>query len=450
MRVLVVADGTRGDVQPMTVLARQLLHEGHSITFAGPPSFREFVEARGLSYEALPFDSEAVLKANPEFATGGFRPMLRAVPEFFVRTTESQLTALPALAKHADFVLVGGIHFGVPSAAEYARIPWRWVLYAPIWYPSNEHPPIVSALGSAPRAVNWVLWQVASRLMDFSFRGPINRHRARLGLAPIHDASEHLLCKDPILAMEPELAPLPPDCPDADVIGYLDPGPGDPLPAALEAFIERGPAPVYIGFGSMPDQDPRGTTRMLADATRDAGVRAVISRGWAELGDDLPEHCMAIGPVSHPRLFPRMVAIVHHGGAGTTAASARAGKPQLIVPHVVDQFFFGDLTHRLGVAVAPLRRTQLTAAELSGRLRALTSDRSLRAAAARLGERIRARPEPSNFSRLLRERAGASLPVLPIGRGLSIAPPSMRPPDLTQHSLRATRSLHDDSQPPRG
>jgi vancomycin aglycone glucosyltransferase len=323
-------------------------------------------------------------------------------------------------------------------------------LYTTIWYPSNDHPPIVSALGTAPRAVNWMLWQLTSRLMDFSFRGPINHHRKRLGLAPIGDTTEHLLCKNPILAMEPELAPLPEEWPDADVIGYLDPGLGDPLPVELEAFIERGAPPVYIGFGSMPDHEPQATTRMIAEATRNAGLRAVISRGWAELGDDLPEHCMAIGPVSHPRLFPRMAGIVHHGGAGTTAASARAGKPQLIVPHVVDQFFFGDRTHRLGVGVSPLRRTQLRAADLTERLRTLTSDPALREAAARLGERIRARPEPSNFSLLLVERAGASLPVLPLGRGLSIAPPSMRPPNLTQHSLRAKRSMHaPPSQPPR-
>jgi vancomycin aglycone glucosyltransferase len=239
------------------------------------------------------------------------------------------------------------------------------------------------------------------------------------------DITPHILCKNPILAMEPELAPIPPEWPDVDVIGYLDPGDGDPLPAEIEAFIERGAAPVYIGFGSMPDRHPRKTTALFVEATRRAGVRAVISRGWAEFGQDLPEHCIAVGPVAHARLFARMAAIVHHGGAGTTAASARAGKPQLIVPHVADQFFFGNLVEELGVGVPALRRSRLRARGLTQRLERLVSDAALRERAARLGDTIRARPRPENLSRLLVARAGASLPVLPLGRRISIAPPGL-------------------------
>lgn len=428
MRVLVVADGTRGDVQPMTVLAQQLLSEGHEIIFAGPPSFRTFVECKGLRFEPLPFDTEAALKANAEVATGGFLSMLGGVTKLFVQTTEGQLTVLPELAKRADFMLAGGVHVGVPTAAEYARIPWRWVVYTPIMYPSNSHPPMVAALGSAPRAVNWALWQLSAWFIDRLFRAPINKHRARLRLPPLMNVAQHILCRNPILAMEPELAPLPPEWPDAEVIGYLDPGAGDPLSPEIEAFIERGPAPVYIGFGSMPDHDARKTTRLFAEATRLAGVRAVISRGWADFGEDLPEHCLAIGPASHPRLFARMAAIAHHGGAGTTAQAARAGKPQLIVPHVADQFFFGELVQQLGIGVKPLRRSRLTAAALAQRLQTLVSDATLHEQAARLGAEICARPRPTNLSRLLVDRPGVTLPVLPFGRSISIAPPSVRPP----------------------
>lgn len=408
----------------MTVLALQLLHEGHQVTFAGPPSFRAFVEAKGLLFSPLPFDTEAVIKANPAMATGGFWPALFAVPRLFKSTTEGQLSVLPELAKQADFVLVGGVHAGVPSSAEYAGIPWRWVLYTSIMYPSTSHPPMTAGVGRAPRFVNWFLWQLTRLFINLVFRAPINRHRARLGLPRVGDITTHILCRNPILAMEPELAPLPPEWPDADVIGYLDPGDGDPLPAEIEAFLERGPAPIYIGFGSMPDVDPRVTTLLFVEATRRAGVRAVISRGWADFGgEQLPEHCIAVGPVSHPRLFPHMAAIVHHGGAGTTAAAARAGKPQLIVPHVADQFFFGNLVHEIGVGVRPLRRPQLQVEVLTARLRSLLEDAAMRERAAELGEKIRARPRPENLSRLLVQRAGASLPVLPVGRRVSIAPP---------------------------
>jgi vancomycin aglycone glucosyltransferase len=120
-----------------------------------------------------------------------------------------------------------------------------------------------------------------------------------------------------------------------------------------------------------------------------------------------------------------MAAIVHHGGAGTTAAAARAGKPQLVVPHIADQFFFGDLVNELGVAVPALRRTRLRVAPLAQRLRALLNDHAMRERAAKLGATIRARPQPENLSRLLVVREGISLPVLPLGRRISIGPPGV-------------------------
>ena len=410
----------------MTVIARQLQREGHLITFAGPPTFREFVEAKGLVFTPLPFDSEAMIKANPGAVTGGVLETMRVAPKLFVQCTEGQLEVVPELAKQADFILVGGVHAGVPSSAEYAGVPWRWVLYTSILYPSSSHPPLTAAIGRAPRFVNWLLWQITRWLTNLMFRAPINRHRARLGLSQLPDITAHILCPNPILAMEPELAPVPPEWPDADVIGYLDPGDGDPLPPEIEAFIESGPEPVYIGFGSMPDRDAQATTRLFVEATRRAGVRAVISRGWAQFGQGLPEHCIAVGPVSHPRLFARMAAVVHHGGAGTTAASTRAGKPQLIVPHIADQFFFGSLVQELGVGVPAVRRTRLNVDVLARRLKVLVSDAALRERAAVLGATIRARPRPENLTRLLVTRAGASLPVLPIGRRVSIAPPALR------------------------
>lgn len=409
----------------MTVLAQQLQREGQQVTFAGPPTFRAFVEGKGLRFTPLPFDSESMIKANPGAVTGGLLETLRLAPKLLVQTTEGQLEVVPELAKQADFILVGGVHAGVPSSAEYARIPWRWVLYTSIMYPSSSHPPMTSGLGRAPRFVNWLLWQLTRWFTNLLFRKPINAHRARLQLPAITDVTRHILCPNPILAMEPELAPIPPEWPDADVIGYLDPGDGDPLPPEIEAFLERGLAPVYIGFGSMPDRHPQKTTQLFVEATRRAGVRAVISRGWAHFGDALPEHCIAVGPVSHPRLFARMGAIVHHGGAGTTAASTRAGKPQLIVPHIADQFFFGNMVRELGVGVPPVRRTRLRAGVLAQRLRTLVTDEAMRARAAALGATIRARPRPENLSRLLVVRPGASLPVVPMGRRISIAPPGM-------------------------
>jgi vancomycin aglycone glucosyltransferase len=408
MRVLVVADGSRGDVQPMSVLAAQLASEGHDVTVAAPPSLRFLIEPKGLRFVPLKFDSEAMIRANARSVVGTYFEVLPTARRLFMETTESQLETLPDIAKQHDFILAGGVHTGAATLAEYAGIPWRWVIYTTGMVPSNHHPPITAPFGSAPRWVNWLLWQFTRWFTNATFKTPINKHRKRLGLPPLTDAAQAMLGLDPIVAMEPELAPSPPDWPPTEYIGYLDPGDGDPLPAELEAFLAAGPAPIYIGFGSMPDPDPAATTRIFVEATRRAGVRAVISRGWADFGNELPEHCFAVGSVSHPRLFARVSAVVHHGGAGTTAAATRAGKPQLIVPHIADQFQFGPLVHRLGIAVPPLKRTKLTLDALTDRLRELTSNAAMAEQARALGEHIRARPRLQNASRLL---VSASAPV---------------------------------------
>lgn len=406
----------------MVVLGAQLQREGHDVTLVAPPSFRSFAEAHGLRFAALHFDSEAMIRASPLAAVGGYLNTLRIAPKLFVASIESQLEVLPELAKHADFILAGGIPGGAATAAELAGIPWRWVIYTKTMYPSLSHPPMTAPFGHAPRWVNWLLWRLTRVIMDVWFRAPINKHRARLGLPPVAHIADYVICPEPILAMEPELAPVPPEWPAMEVIGYLDPGDGDPLPAELEAFLARGEAPIYIGFGSMPDLHPAETTAWFVEATRRAGVRAVISRGWANFGAQLPEHCFAVGPISHPRLFARVRAVVHHGGAGTTAAATRAGKPQLVVPHVADQFFFANLVNELGVAVRPLKRTKLTVDSLTERLQELLNDAPMHERARVLGERIRARPRPHNLSRLLVSGTDHRTPQLAADQPISRAP----------------------------
>jgi vancomycin aglycone glucosyltransferase len=149
-----------------------------------------------------------------------------------------------------------------------------------------------------------------------------------------------------------------------------------PAPPKLEAFLEQGEPPVYIGFGSMTDPNPRITTRAVLAGVTDAGCRAVLSEGWAGLGGGgLPEHVMVVGSVPHASLFRRVAAVVHHGGAGTTTMAARAGVPQIVVPHVLDQYYWAERVSRLGV----------------GSLRALRDNELVSENAAALGERLRER-----------------------------------------------------------
>jgi vancomycin aglycone glucosyltransferase len=228
--------------------------------------------------------------------------------------------------------------------------------------------------------------------MNAVARRDLSWRRAVLGLAPIQDVISHTLSPRPVVAVDRPLAPVPPDCAgDVTQIRCLHPLDGEPLPPKLESFLEQGEAPVYLGFGSMPDPDPVSTTRQLLEAIERIGCRALISKGWAGLGDGpLPDGVMAIDPVCHARLFPRCAAIVHHGGAGTTHLAARSGVPQILVPHVLDQFYFARRVLDLGIGPPALGRRRLAVPMLVDTIRATLDNELLAERAADLAQELRA------------------------------------------------------------
>jgi UDP:flavonoid glycosyltransferase YjiC (YdhE family) len=164
--------------------------------------------------------------------------------------------------------------------------------------------------------------------------------------------------------------------PAADARGRLDP--------ATEAFLSAGPPPVFLGLGSTPLEDAAAVTREVTGAARDAGVRLVLQRGWAGLGDGVDDPGVhVIGDVPYDALFARVAAVAHHGGAGTTALGLRHGRPTLCLPAVADQFFWGRRIAAIGAGPAPLPVRRLRRARLARRLSALVGDEryALRAAA---------------------------------------------------------------------
>lgn len=180
----------------------------------------------------------------------------------------------------------------------------------------------------------------------------VNSRRAELGLAPVADVRDHVFTARPWLAADPTLAPWP-DANDPDVFqsgAWILPD-DRPLDPELEAFLNAGEPPVYLGFGSIAA--PGDITSNVVEAARALGRRTIVSRGWADLApvDGAPD-CLAIGEVNQQALFPRVAAVVHHGGAGTTTAAAAAGTPQVLVPQVYDQFYFAGRVEELGIGSA--------------------------------------------------------------------------------------------------
>jgi len=172
-------------------------------------------------------------------------------------------------------------------------------------------------------------------------------------------------------------------------VGYLSPDDARELPAEVVAFLDRGEPPVYLGFGSSGEADPDATTAMLVDGARRGGRRVVLSRGVGKLGASAGgDDVLVVGECDHAKLFPRVAAVVHHGGAGTTASAARAGTPQVIVSHLNEQHAWGLRTHALGVGARPIPRAKLTAARLGDAIARATGDPATTRRARELSARL--------------------------------------------------------------
>jgi vancomycin aglycone glucosyltransferase len=184
------------------------------------------------------------------------------------------------------------------------------------------------------------------------FGAALNTHRAAIGLPPVDNVRDHILTGHPWLAADPDLAPWPePADPGVVQTGAWILPDERPLPAELEAFLDAGPPPVYVGFGSM--RAPADVARVAIEAIRAQGCRVLIARGWADLAlvDDRDD-CFAVGEVNQQALFGRVAAVVHHGGAGTTTTATRAGAPQVVVPQWADQPYWASRVADLGIGTA--------------------------------------------------------------------------------------------------
>jgi sterol 3beta-glucosyltransferase len=162
-------------------------------------------------------------------------------------------------------------------------------------------------------------------------------------------------------------------------------------PRELVDFLKAGPAPVYVGFGSMYSSNPQEVTEMVLHALARVKQRGILQTGWGGLSNaDLPDDVFAVDSIPHDWLFPQMASVVHHGGSGTTAAGLRAGMPTVIIPFFADQPFWGARVFELGAGPAPIPKKRLTLERLADAICAATSDEVIRGRASALGERIRA------------------------------------------------------------
>lgn len=374
MRFALFPYGSRGDVQPIVALGRTLKKRGHDVVLGTAATFAPMARDAGLEFAEVGGDFEAFMKTVGEELSSSPRELLQAlgryidadVPRAFAETIEA--------ARGADVVVGASLQQAAPSAAEHLGIAFREIVFCPQTLPSSTWPPLNVPFMRMPGFLNRLAWRSVSFTMNRFVRAPVNAQRARLGLARVDDAIAHLRTHRPIVCADPGLAALPPDVRSDDDDGPLQTGAlvvddSPPLADDVERFLAAGPPPVYAGFGSMTSRDPERVTAAFVDVTRSRGARLILAGGWGGVARprDPDERVLFIDGAPHTRLFPRCAFVVHHGGAGTTAA-ARAGVPQLVVAHAADQFYWGARVQALGVGPPWLLRLRFAAAALTQRL----------------------------------------------------------------------------------
>ena len=364
MRFVLACYGTRGDVEPCAALGRELLHRGHEVRMAVSPDLVGFAEAAGL--EAVPYglDEQAMLDAHRDFWRDLFssfwrvRNLVRVWRESWepsVRCWGEMSTTLIALAEGADLLFTGMAYQEVVAdVAEYYDIPLATLDHIPL-RPNGQLLPFLPApVGRFVMAVGeWLIWHLWKRVQDTQRRelglpkatSPGPRRITERGSLQIQAYDE--VCF-PGLAAEwakwngqrPFVGALTMELPtDAD--------------EEVLSWIAAGTPPIYFGFGSMPVESPADTIAMVGAACAELGERALVCAGWTDFSD-VPrfDHVKVVGAVNHSAIFPACRAVVHHGGAGTTAAGLRAGVPTLILWMLGDQPLWGARIKRLKVGTA--------------------------------------------------------------------------------------------------
>lgn len=386
MRVTILAVGSQGDVQPYAALGAGLARAGLSVRLASHETFRNLAGSCGLDFASISGNPvEIVNGAEGQSwlsSSGSYLKFLsRAAAlgrELFQKLSPDALKA----AQGSD-ALIFSLPLSAPgfTVAEALRIPGIPAALYPL-HPTRAFPSIMTPNLSLGAGMNWLSAEAVEQLYWRIIRSLLGTWHRSLGLGrfPVFPPLSRMEKSGiPFLyGYSPSVIPRPTDWPDARVVGgyWFAPDSGDwKPPKELLDFLEAGPAPIYVGFGSMTSGDAAGMTRVILEAVARTGQRAILSTGWGGFqANDLPDTVLPVGWVSHSWLFPRVRMAIHHGGAGTTAAILRAGVPSIVIPFFADQFFWGKRVRDLGIGAGPIAMKNLSVENLEAEIRKILGD----------------------------------------------------------------------------
>lgn len=396
MKITMISIGSTGDVRPYILLGQELKRRGHEITLLCFQDFEKLVNESGLIFRALPGDAHTLMRSVMTTTNGvAYLYQFKNVVEDMLGDL---LDALMQACEGTEAVICTFIGSMVYSIAEKYHVPCIQTHFYPM-DPSGVTPmtTVPVTMGKALNKASYKLGYLLISTIEWRYLDPWRKQqgmrRRRVTAKPDYMINGHHI--PVIYAISPTLLPRSIEWDEhIHMTGFLmDKRDVDFEPSpSLSAFLAAGEKPVYIGFGSMCAEDIGQTLSVVLEAVKLAGVRAIIGRGWG--GADMEAarrdpRVFVADYLPHSWLFPRVAAVVHHGGAGTTAAGIMAGCPTLVIPFGGDQHFWASRVYALGLGPKYIRRESLTAEKLARALTELIEVKSYRVAAQELGAQLK-------------------------------------------------------------
>jgi len=353
MKISIIINGTRGDVQPMLALAIGLKKNGHEVILCGPPENEELVNKYNCPFVAFGPNYKELFKQNAQMKGGA---TAAPSPKEMKKETENQINKLPKIIEGSNLVLGVGFVLGVHTVADLLKIPYRFVIFYPMLLGTSKKDPLINRL----------LFGLGRSMTNLVMKSFINNSRTKLDLPPINDVWKHWMGEHVIAACDKELNAVRDGVAfNFTQTGYMLLPSQNELPENVDNFLKSGKPPIYIGFGSNPVDRPEKYNHIFNEVSKETNQRLIISKGWATLPENNSADILYVDEMPFELLFPRLAAIVYHGGTGTMAVAARAGIPQAAFPFMADQFENRKQIVKLGIGPNTCDFKKLSAKALS-------------------------------------------------------------------------------------
>ncbi|EGO2530035.1 glycosyltransferase family 1 protein [Enterococcus faecalis] len=396
MRFTIITIGSRGDVQPFLALSKGLQNKGHQIRICAMSVFKETIEQEGFEYAPMAGDAKEIMlrligeQVSPAEYFNSLPDLLNPVKEEFLSNIENACQGVDAII----YSTLGSVAYHV---AERLGIPCFRAFFAPL-DPTTEFPAMTAPSLFLGGWYNRLTFKGGDILWSRATRSLLNDWRSQMGLRkikPFEFPYRHMNGKliPTLYAYSTILAPKPKEYGEHQYLTgfWIKETEHNWSPdKKLLHFLNAGNKPIYIGFGSTVGGNFDRILRVILESVKISGQRALLSAGWRNLdGIDLPDNIMQVGNVPHEWLFPQMLAVSHHGGAGTTAAGVRAGVPSIIVPFGGDQPYWGDRVYKLGIGTKPIWCKKLTVENYTKAIMEVVNNNEMKSRATSIGIKLK-------------------------------------------------------------